>query len=102
MLDLDRETLDALVARAAASAVAELDATRRGPVLASPPSASALHARLHRARPPGGGAPAPPPSASGRHAGLDGPLPVEGEPLDEVLAACDAVLAAGRRTAPAF
>src|SRR4051794_17376828 len=78
MLDLDRETLDALVARAAACGVAGLAAAGCGRVLVSPPSASAVHARL------------------------GGPLPGEGEPLDEVLAACDAVLAAGRRTAPAF
>ena len=78
MLDLDREHLDAVFARAAASAAAELDATRGGPVFSSPPSAAKLHALL------------------------DAPLPADGEPLDDVLAACDAVLAAGRRTAPGF
>ena len=78
MLDLDREDLDALFTRAAALAVAELDATRSGPVFSSAPSAAKLHAVL------------------------DEPLPVEGESLDDVLRACEAVLAAGRRTAPGF
>src|SRR5919199_2074608 len=78
MLDLDRETLDALLRRAAASAAAELDAARAGPVFGSPPSAARLHALL------------------------DAPLPEEGERLEDVLDACDAVPAAGRRTAPTF
>ena len=78
MLDLEREDLDAVFARAAASAAAELDATRAGPVFSAAPSAATLHALL------------------------DEPLPVDGEPLDDVLEACDAVLAAGRRTAPGF
>jgi hypothetical protein len=78
MLDLDREDLDAVFTRAAALAAAELDATRCGPVFASAPSAANLHAVL------------------------DEPLPVDGEPLDDVLEACEAVLAAGRRTAPGF
>ena len=78
MLDLDRESLHALLTRAAASVVAELDAARVGPVFASAPSAARMHALL------------------------DAPLPEEGEPLEDVLDACDAVLAAGRRTAPTF
>ena len=78
MLDLERHNLAAVFARAAASAAAELEATRCGPVFSSAPSAARLHAML------------------------DEPLPVDGEPLDDVLAACDAVLAAGRRTAPGF
>src|SRR5919199_959103 len=78
MLDLDRETLDALLRRAAASAAAELDAARAGPVFGTPPSAARLHALL------------------------DGPLPEEGERVEDVLDASDAVLAAGRRTAPGF
>src|SRR5262245_34533020 len=78
MLDLEREDLDAVFARAAASAAAELDAARRGPVYASAPSAAKLHALL------------------------DEPLPVDGAPLDDVLDACGAVLASGRRTAPGF
>ena len=78
MLDLERENLDAVFARAAASAAAELDATRRGPVFSSAPSAAKLHVLL------------------------DEPLPLDGEPLDDVLEACDAVLAAGLRTAPGF
>ena len=78
MLDLDRETLDALLRRAAASAAAELDAARAGPVFGTPPSAARLHALL------------------------DAPLPEEGERLEDVLDACDAVLAAGRRTGPTF
>ena len=78
MLDLDREALDALLARAAASAAHEIDAARRGPVFASAPSATTLRALL------------------------DEPLPADGEPLDDVLDACDAVLGAGRRTTPAF
>jgi aromatic-L-amino-acid/L-tryptophan decarboxylase len=78
MLDLDGEDLDAVFTRAAASAAAELDATRCGPVFSAAPSAARLHALL------------------------DGPLPVDGEPLEDVLDACDAVLAAGRRTTPGF
>jgi aromatic-L-amino-acid/L-tryptophan decarboxylase len=78
MLDLDPERLDAILARAAAAAAAEIEATRRGPVFASAPSSEAI-----------GGL-------------LDAPLPVEGEPFEDVLDACDALLAAGRRTAPGF
>jgi aromatic-L-amino-acid decarboxylase len=78
MLDLDRENLDAVFTRAAASAAAELQATRTGPVFSSAPSAAKLGALL------------------------DGPLPVDGEALEDVLDACDAVLAAGRRTTPGF
>jgi aromatic-L-amino-acid/L-tryptophan decarboxylase len=78
MLDLERETLDDLLARAAALAAGEIGAARSGPVFATPPSATALHELL------------------------DGPLPEEGEPLDDLLEACGAVLAAGRRTAPTF
>ena len=78
MLDLEREHLAAVLARAAAAAAAELDATRRGPVYSSQPSAADLHALL------------------------DEPLPVDDAPLEDVLAACEAVLAAGRRTAPGF
>jgi aromatic-L-amino-acid/L-tryptophan decarboxylase len=78
MLQDEREDLDAAFARAAAVAAAEVDATRRGPVFSSAPSAARLRALL------------------------DAPLPVDGEPLEGVLAACEAVLAAGRRTAPGF
>jgi aromatic-L-amino-acid/L-tryptophan decarboxylase len=45
---------------------------------------------------------ASPPSAERLHALLDAPLPEDGEPLEDVAAACDAVLASGRRTAPTF
>ena len=78
MLDLDREALDAVFSRAAACAAAEVEATRHGPVFSSAPSAAKLHALL------------------------DEPLPVDGEPLEDVLGACGAVLAAGRRTTPGF
>jgi aromatic-L-amino-acid/L-tryptophan decarboxylase len=78
MLDLDREDLDAVFSRAAARAAAELDSTRSGAVFSSAPSAARLHALL------------------------DEPLPADGEPLEHVLEACDAVLAEGRRTAPGF
>ena len=78
MLDLDREDLDAVLMRAAAAAAAELDATSRGPVFSSAPSAARLHTLL------------------------DEPLSVDGVPLEDVLDSCDAVLAAGRRTTPGF
>ncbi len=78
VLDLAPEELEELLARAAALAASEINATRTGPIFARPPSSDALHALF------------------------DGPLPREGEPLDSLLEACADVLRTGRRTAPAF
>ena len=58
----------------------EIDAARSGPVFESPPSAVDVD----------------------RTIGADRPLPVDGETVEELLAACAAVLAGGRRTTPAF
>src|SRR5215210_7418124 len=79
-LDLADDELRALLDGASALAEREIGATRDGPIFAEPPSAEQI-GRLFEG-----------------HRGL----PQEGEPLDELLAACAAVLAAGRRTSPAF
>ena len=79
-LDLTAEELEALLAGVGALAAREIGAARDGPIFAEPPSAERL-ARL-----------------------LDGgrELPLDGEPLDDLLDACGKVLAAGRRTGPGF
>jgi aromatic-L-amino-acid/L-tryptophan decarboxylase len=79
-LDLADEELEALLAGASAMAAREIRAARTGPIFAEPPSAERLE-RLWDSR---------------------AELPLEGEPLDDLLESCGAVLAAGRRTAPAF
>ena len=77
-LELADEDLRALLAGASALAEREIRATREGPVFAEPPSPERL-------------APL-----------ADGDLPVDGEPLADLLEACGQVLAAGRRTSPGF
>jgi aromatic-L-amino-acid/L-tryptophan decarboxylase len=79
-LDLIPEELAALLAGVADLAEREVDAARAGPVFESPPSAAEVD----------------------RVIGADRALPVEGESVEDLLAACAAVLAAGRRTTPAF
>jgi aromatic-L-amino-acid decarboxylase len=79
-LDLADADLEGLLARAAMLAEREIRAARDGPIFGEPPSAE----RLDRL--------------------LDGQaeLPLDGESLEDLLECCDAVLAAGRRTAPGF
>jgi glutamate/tyrosine decarboxylase-like PLP-dependent enzyme len=79
-LDLADEELDALLAGASAIAAREIRATRTGPIYAEPPSSERLEALFDS----------------------DAELPLDGEPLGDLLENCGAVLAAGRRTAPAF
>ena len=79
-LDLTVEDLRALLAGVTALVEQEVAAARSGPVFERPPSAVEVD----------------------RIVGADRALPAEGESVDELLAACAAVLAAGRRTAPAF
>ena len=79
-LDLADEELEALLAGASALAAREIRATRTGPLYAETPSAERLEQLLDS----------------------DAELPLEGQPLDDLLESCGAVLAAGRRTAPAF
>jgi aromatic-L-amino-acid/L-tryptophan decarboxylase len=79
-LDLGDGELDALLTGAAALAEREIRAARDGPVFAEAPSAPRLAALLDGGR----------------------ELPLEGEPLESLLEACGEVLAAGRRTSPAF
>ncbi len=78
-LDLNDDELGALLAEVARLAKQEISATRAGPVFAEPPSAD-------------------------RIAGLlgDDDLPLEGQPLAELLETCGRLLAAGRRSAPGF
>jgi aromatic-L-amino-acid/L-tryptophan decarboxylase len=79
-LDLADAQLDALLVQAGALAAREIRAARDGPIFAEPPSAERLERVLDsRAE-----------------------LPLDGEPLDDLLESCAAVLAAGRRTGPAF
>jgi aromatic-L-amino-acid/L-tryptophan decarboxylase len=78
-LDLPDEELRALLARAAELAQRELAATRDGPVFSEPPSAERISRLI------GGGE-----------------LPLEGEPLGELLERCGMLLTAGRRSAPGF
>ena len=79
-LDLTGEELAALLAAVTALAERELAAARSGRVYERPPSAAAVD----------------------RVIGAERPLPVDGESVDDLLAACAAVLAAGRRTTPGF
>src|ERR687898_360221 len=79
-LEPTEEDLRALLAGVTALVEQEVDAARSGPVFESPPSAVDVDRRV----------------------GADRALPVDGESVEELLAACAAVLAGGRRTTPAF
>jgi len=79
-LELGDEELRALLAGVGELAEREIQAARGGPIFSEPPSAERL-ARLF----------------GDRRA-----LPLEGEPLADLLHACGQVLAAGRRTGPGF
>ena len=79
-LDPTAEDLRALLAGVTALVEQEIDAARSGPVFESPPSAVDVDRRV----------------------GADRALPVDGESVEELLAACAAVVAGGRRTTPAF
>src|SRR3954449_6377750 len=79
-LDLTGDDLRRLLAGVLALGAQELGAARSGPVFERPPSAVEIDRVI------------------GAHRGL----PVDGESVDDLLAACAAVLAAGRRTTPAF
>jgi glutamate/tyrosine decarboxylase-like PLP-dependent enzyme len=79
-LDLPDDELRVLFDGALALAERELEATKTGPVFAQPPSAERLNDLL----------------AGGRQ------LPQDGSSAEQVLDECAAVLAAGRRTSPAF
>ena len=79
-LDLTGQDLGALLAGVTALAEQEIAAARSGPVFERPPSAVEID----------------------RIVGADRGLPADGESVEELLAACAAVLAAGRRTTPAF
>ena len=79
-LELPEDDLRALLAGVTALAEQELAAARFGPVFDRPPSAEEID----------------------RTVGADRGLPLDGESVDDLLAACAAVLAAGRRTTPAF
>jgi aromatic-L-amino-acid/L-tryptophan decarboxylase len=78
-LDLADDELDELLASAARLAAREIRATRDGPVFSAPPALHAVAATVGANE-----------------------LPQEGEPLEDVLAACATLLDAGRRTAPGF
>jgi aromatic-L-amino-acid/L-tryptophan decarboxylase len=75
-LELAEAELQVLLAGAFALAEHEIRAARDGPIFAEPPSAERLAHLVER------------------------DLPLDGEPLDDLLEACGRVLAAGRRTAP--
>ena len=79
-LDLAPEELDALLAGVMALAEQELGAARSGHVFERPPSAAEVDHAI----------------------GADRRLPPAGESVDDLLAACATVFAAGRRTTPAF
>src|SRR3954471_17408902 len=79
-LDLTGDDLRGLLAGVLALAEQELGAVRSGPVFERPPSAVEVD----------------------RVVGAGRALPADGESVDDLLAACAAVLAAGRRTTPAF
>jgi aromatic-L-amino-acid/L-tryptophan decarboxylase len=79
-LDLAGEDLRALLAGVTALAEQEVAAAGSGPVFERPPTAADVDLLV----------------------GADRGLPMDGESVDDLLAACAAVLAAGRRTTPAF
>src|SRR4051812_5596559 len=79
-LDLAGEDLRNLLAGVTALAERELAAARSGPVFERPPSAAEID----------------------RVVGTERGLPAEGESVEALLEACTTVLAAGRRTTPAF
>ena len=79
-LDLTGEDFRALLAGVTALVEQEVAAAQSGPVFDRPPAAAEID----------------------RMVGADRALPADGESVDELLAACRAVLAAGRRTAPTF
>jgi glutamate/tyrosine decarboxylase-like PLP-dependent enzyme len=79
-LDLTAEDFGALLAGVTALAEREVAAARSGPVFERAPSAVEVDRLL----------------------GAERGLPAEGESVEELLAACAAVLAGGRRTTPAF
>ena len=79
-LDLTAEEFGALLAGVTALAEQEVAAARFGRVFEHPPSAAEVD----------------------RVIDADRALPVDGESVEDLLAACAAVLAAGRRTTPAF
>ena len=79
-LDLSPEELGALLAGVTSLAEQQLAAARSGPVFERPPSAAEVE----------------------RVVGADRTLPADGESVEDLLGACAAVLAAGRRTTPAF
>jgi glutamate/tyrosine decarboxylase-like PLP-dependent enzyme len=79
-LDLIPEELGALLAGVTSLAEQEVAAARSGPVFERPPSAAEVD----------------------RVIDADRPLPADGESVEDLLGACAAVLAAGRRTTPAF
>ena len=79
-LEPTAEDLRALLAGVTALVEQEVDAARSGPVFERPPSAVDADRRVGAGR----------------------ALPVEGESVEELLAACAAVLAGGRRTTPTF
>ena len=79
-VDLTPAELRVLLAGGTALAEREVDAARLGPVFERRPSAPDVD----------------------RVIGADRALPVDGESVEDLLAACAAVLAAGRRTTPAF
>jgi aromatic-L-amino-acid decarboxylase len=79
-LDLTAEDFRALLAGVTALVEQEVAAAQSGPVFDHPPSAAEID----------------------RIVGGDRALPADGESVEEMLAACAAVLAAGRRTTPTF
>src|SRR5436190_11098240 len=79
-LDLTEEDFRALLAGVTAMAEQEVAAARSGPVFERPPSAA----------------------QADRMVDADRSLPADGESVEDLLAACAAVLAGGRRTTPSF
>jgi aromatic-L-amino-acid/L-tryptophan decarboxylase len=79
-LDLTAEDFRALLAGVTALAEQEVAAAQSGPVFGRPPSAVEVD----------------------RMVGADRALPADGESVEDLLAACATVLAAGRRTTPTF
>ena len=79
-LDLTPDELGALLEGVTALAEQEVAAARSGPVFERPPSTAEVD----------------------RVIGADRSLPLDGESVEDLVAACAAVLAAGRRTTPAF